>query len=80
MAEINVNVYDAGPQIDVDVQDVGLQVNVEVSGVGQIGPQGPAGYTPKRGVDYWTDTDKTEIVAATVAALPVYNGEVQGGV
>ena len=56
---------------------------------GDTGPQGPAGkdgadgepglpgYTPQRGVDYWTDDDKAEIVAATVAALPVYNGEVQ---
>lgn len=47
---------------------------------GADGPEGPAGadgYTPKRGVDYWTDADKREIVAATVAALPVYNGEVQ---
>lgn len=43
------------------------------------GPPGPNGETPKRGVDYWTEADKQEIVAATVAALPVYNGEVQDG-
>lgn len=44
---------------------------------GDTGPAGADGYTPQRGVDYWTDADKAEIVAATVAALPVYNGEVQ---
>lgn len=43
------------------------------------GPQGEPGKTPEKGVDYWTETDKEEIVAETVAALPVYNGEVQGG-
>ena len=41
------------------------------------GPQGEPGKTPEKGVDYWTEADKQEIVAATVAALPVYNGEVQ---
>lgn len=28
---------------------------------GDPGPQGPAGYTPVRGVDYWTPADRTEI-------------------
>lgn len=37
---------------------------------------GGDGYTPQRGVDYWTEEDKNEIVSDTVAALPVYNGEV----
>lgn len=43
------------------------------------GPQGEPGKTPEKGVDYWTEADKQEIVAETIAALPVYNGEVQGG-
>lgn len=55
---------------------------------GDTGPQGPAGqdgapgkdgspgYTPQRGTDYWTDADKAEIVQDVLAALPVYNGEV----
>ena len=25
---------------------------------GDTGPQGPAGYTPVRGIDYWTEADK----------------------
>lgn len=28
---------------------------------GLVGPQGPAGYTPQRGVDYWTSADIAEI-------------------
>jgi hypothetical protein len=38
---------------------------------------GKDGYTPQKGVDYWTDADKAEIVAAVIAALPVYGGEVE---
>lgn len=34
------------------------------------------GYTPQKGIDYFTPADKTEMVAAVIAALPVYNGEV----
>lgn len=81
MEEINVNIYDAGLQFEVDVQDVGLQINVEVAGAGPVGPQGPAGepgpqgpkgpagadgYTPQRGVDYWTAEDVENIVSSAV--------------
>ena len=56
---------------------------------GPTGPQGPAGtpgtngkdgadgYTPQKGTDYYTPADKAEMVSAVIAALPVYNGEVQ---
>ena len=43
---------------------------------GPVGPQGiqgevgPAGTTPTRGVDYWTNEDKTEIINSVLAALP----------
>lgn len=40
--------------------------------------QGAPGKTPQRGVDYWTEEDKREMVADVVAALPVYDGEVEG--
>ena len=43
---------------------------------GEQGPAGADGYTPVKGVDYYTEADKQEIVAAVVAALPVYAGEV----
>lgn len=42
---------------------------------GPKGDPGKPGYTPKKGVDYFTEADKAEMVAATIAALPVYNGE-----
>lgn len=37
---------------------------------GKQGPQGEAGVTPVRGVDYWTETDKTEIINEVLASLP----------
>lgn len=36
----------------------------------QYPAQGPAGYTPVKGTDYWTAEDKAEIVADVLAALP----------
>ena len=38
---------------------------------------GKDGKTPQKGVDYWTDAEKQEIVADVIAALPVYGGEVE---
>ncbi len=43
---------------------------------GKDGAPGADGHTPEKGVDYWTDADKTAIVNDVIAALPVYNGEV----
>lgn len=47
---------------------------------GDTGPRGPAGadgYTPERGVDYWTEADRQQMVQDVIGALPVYNGEVE---
>lgn len=33
-----------------------------------------SGKTPARGTDYWTDTDKAEIVQEVMAALPAWTG------
>lgn len=41
---------------------------------GQGGAPGQAGYTPRRGTDYWTDADKAEIVSDVLAALPDGDG------
>ena len=30
---------------------------------------GPAGYTPIKGTDYWTDADKQEIINAVIASF-----------
>ena len=41
---------------------------------GPQGDPGAAGYTPVKGTDYWTEADKAEIVADTLAALPTWTG------
>ena len=47
---------------------------------GEQGPEGPQGEpgqpgkTPVRGVDYWTDADKQEMVGSVLAALPKWTG------
>ena len=42
---------------------------------GERGPAGADGHTPVKGTDYWTASDKAEIVAEVTAALPKYGGE-----
>lgn len=44
---------------------------------GPQGEQGPPGKTPIKGVDYWTEEDKQQIIQDVIAELPVYNGEVE---
>ena len=41
---------------------------------GQQGPPGANGYTPVKGTDYFTESDKTELVNAVLAALPAAEG------
>ena len=41
---------------------------------GEKGKDGADGYTPVRGTDYWTESDKTEIVNDVLAALPTWTG------
>ena len=36
---------------------------------GDTGATGAAGYTPVKGTDYWTETDKAEIVSSVIEAL-----------
>lgn len=36
--------------------------------------KGDKGSTPKKGVDYWTESDKSGIVADVLAALPTWEG------
>ena len=43
---------------------------------GEKGTDGVDGYTPQKGVDYYTDADKAEMVQAVISALPVYDGSV----
>ena len=41
---------------------------------GDTGALGPAGKTPEKGVDYFTDADKSELVEDVLAALPTWEG------
>ena len=40
------------------------------------GKDGKDGYTPIKGIDYFTEADKAEMVSDVIERLPVYNGEV----
>lgn len=41
------------------------------------GPQGEPGRVPVKGVDYWTQEDREELVADVLEALPTYHGEAE---
>lgn len=41
---------------------------------GTNGKDGADGYSPVRGTDYWTASDKSEIVDDVLAALPIWTG------
>ena len=41
---------------------------------GPEGPTGPAGYTPVKGTDYWTASDRQQMVSDVLAALPTWEG------
>ena len=42
---------------------------------GERGLPGADGKTPVKGADYFTESDKSEMVGRVIAALPKYNGE-----
>ena len=41
---------------------------------GEKGEKGADGYTPAKGTDYWTPTDKSAMVSDVLAALPTWTG------
>lgn len=50
-----------------------------------VGPAGPAGYTPIKGIDYYTDIDKQELIEDIKEEIPtptadkvIYNGVLTG--
>ena len=43
---------------------------------GANGKDGIDGKTPVKGTDYFTETDKAEMVQAVISLLPIYDGEV----
>ena len=46
------------------------------SGGSSGGGAGEPGYTPIKGVDYWTEKDKAEMINDVLAAIPMYGGEI----
>lgn len=56
-------------KLQYDGSDVGLKGDK-----GDPGTPGTPGKTPVKGTDYWTEKDKAEIVADTLAALPTWTG------
>ena len=77
----SAQVYNGSTKISLTDTDTGVLITVkegltehslEVND-GQQGPQGlpgQDGHTPVKGTDYWTDTDKQEIINSVLAALP----------
>lgn len=69
---------DTGPKGDTGAQgpkgDKGDKGDTGSTGAqgpkGDTGATGPAGYSPVKGVDYWTTADKQQMVADVLAALP----------
>ena len=53
VAEIQVEIQDESESPDT--------IEIEILETGPEGPQGEPGYTPVKGVDYWTEEDKDEI-------------------
>lgn len=47
---------------------------------GDTGPAGADGYTPIKGTDYWTESDKAEIVQEAANSIPIATTEVAGKV
>lgn len=59
----------ADGKLQYNGSDVGLK-----GAAGTPGKNGTDGKTPVKGTDYWTEADKAEIVADTLAALPKWTG------
>ena len=59
---LNLVLPEYGDSADVSVLNSNFQkIDNAFGSGGLVGPQGPAGYTPVRGVDYWTAADIAEI-------------------
>ena len=68
--------YNAGVlTIGVPKGDTGAQGPQGIQGEpGQKGATGEAGHTPVKGVDYFTDAEKSEMIQAVLDALPAAEG------
>ena len=69
----NKSVLDLISETDGKLQYNGSDVGLK-GDKGDKGDPGADGKTPVKGTDYWTESDKAEIVADTLAALPTWTG------
>lgn len=67
---------DNGYSLTITAKDKSETIEIKNGNDGAQGIPGTNGTTPVKGVDYFTESDVSEIVASVVAALPKYNGEV----
>ena len=66
------------PSVDEDTGILSWSASkVGMPAVEPVNIKGPPGTTPVKGTDYWTEADKQSMVNDVIAALPVYNGEVE---
>lgn len=69
---VDLSNYYTKAEVDGAIESIELTPGPQ----GEPGKDGEDGKTPEKGVDYFTEEDKAELVNSVVAALPVYNGEV----
>lgn len=78
-----VTTYVASENIAV-VETTGAQGETGPQGekgdTGDTGPAGADGYTPIKGTDYWTESDKAEIVQEAANSIPIATTSVAGKV
>ena len=88
--KLQVTIMDQGVQLTTFHMDIRVQPNVQaglasgdytnlaqwLESNGAGGTTGAAGHTPIKGVDYYTEADKAEMVDAVIAKLP--NGDEVG--
>ena len=51
------------------IETTALQEGFQVKVIGGVGPQGPQGYCPVRGVDYWTEADVENMTQSAVERI-----------
>lgn len=67
------NVYDI-PAIKGDKGDKGEDGTMVFEDLTPEQKESLRGYTPQRGVDYWTASDKEQMVSDVLNSLPTWNG------
>lgn len=72
---INATVNNAVGTPSVSIEKTGTLEN-PVFNLSFENLKGADGKTPEKGIDYYTETDKKEIIDDVIASLPVYGGEV----